>query len=120
MEHGTGAVVEFALHALDLPGRPMLAQLFNHIDMQSFFMCQPTLAVSAGGCALHGASLRREGAIPVDTAVAVHLPCYVVLGVRPNRRAMAESVSPRARSRLTSSRSTPVRRRYCVELCIRI
>ena len=36
----------------------------------------------------------------------------IVLGARPNRRAMAEIVSPCTRPRLVSSRSALVRRRY--------
>src|SRR5437867_2132693 len=44
----------------------------------------------------------------------------MVLGARPNRRAMAESSVPCARPRLTSSRSAEESRRYCVVVRIRI
>src|SRR3989338_4385018 len=44
----------------------------------------------------------------------------MVLGARPRRRAIAEQLSPCARPRLASSRSSSVRRRYSVVFCIRV
>src|SRR3989344_7944212 len=67
---------------------------------------------------LRDEALRRD-VFPAENARYPLFPLFrftsrdIVLGARPKRRAIAESVSPCARSRLISSRSAFVSRQYC-------